>query len=194
MRAAPGSRVRSWRAAGGENPTGVRGDADFGLARFEEAVQLDATTLAGSCRSRAPASPVVSRCPAPSSARRRTSIASAVAETFALDGRDPFDSTLEAATADASVSFRNATFGGDVELGGGGSAGVGRHWCPSGRPARLAQRSGRRRRGTRSHHCGRPGCHRAGGRRAHVANRHVRAAGPVRERGSSISPTCAPNR
>ena len=105
----------------------------------------------------------------------------AVAETFALDGRDPFDSTLEAATADASVSFRNATFGGDVELGGGGSAGVGRHWCPV--DGRLALRS--------AVVVGDAALDRitvddldATGLEVavHVANRHVRAAGPVRAR------------
>ena len=41
---------------GGE-PSGIRGDANFSLARFDEALQLDSTTFGARSRSRALASP-----------------------------------------------------------------------------------------------------------------------------------------
>ena len=40
------------------------------------------------------------------------------AETFAMDGVDPFNPSLEAGRADAEVLFRNATFARDLELSG----------------------------------------------------------------------------
>ena len=97
-------------------PSGVRGDADFSLARFEEALQLDSTTFAGAAsfegaRFEGSVSMAGTDFAGPVNLDRIVA-----AESFAMGGPDPFDPAGPNGAAEEVVTLRNATFEGDVDL------------------------------------------------------------------------------
>ena len=106
------------RGRRGEDPTGIRGEADFSLARFEEALQLDATTFFGDVSFEGAHFAGAVSMSGTDMHGKVTFDRIVAAETFAMDGVDPFNPSLEAGRADAEVLFRNATFARDLELSG----------------------------------------------------------------------------
>ena len=97
-------------------PSGVRGKADFSLARFDEALQLDSTTFADEVSfegARFERSVSMSGTDIRGPANFDRIVA---AESFAMGGPDPFDPTGPNGVAEAVVTMRNATFEGDVDL------------------------------------------------------------------------------
>ena len=101
---------------GGE-PSGIRGDANFSLARFDEALQLDSTTFGGevtfeSARFAGAVTMSGTDLMAPANFDRIVAD-----ESFSMGGPDPFDPTGPNGVAQDVVTMRNATFEGDLDLG-----------------------------------------------------------------------------
>ncbi len=101
---------------GGE-PSGIQGDANFSLARFDEALQLDSTTFGGevtfeSARFAGAVTMSGTDLMAPANFDRIVA-----AESFSMGGPDPFDPTGPNGVAQDVVTMRNATFEGDLDLG-----------------------------------------------------------------------------
>ena len=119
MPAAPDSPAPCWPAAereGGE-PSGIQGDANFSLARFDEALQLDSTTFGGSVTfesARFAGAVTMSGTDLMGPANFDRIVAD---ESFAMGGPDPFDPTGPNGVAEDLVTMRNATFEGDLDLG-----------------------------------------------------------------------------
>ena len=101
----------------GDTPSGVRGDADFSLARFDQAVQLDATTFDGAVSfegARFDGSVSMSGTELGGPANFDRIVAT---ETFALDGPNPIDTSAPNGAAKDVVTLRGAAFDGDLDLG-----------------------------------------------------------------------------
>ena len=151
----------------GDPPSGVRGDADFSLARFDQAVQLDATTFDGAVSfegARFDGSVSMSGTQLGGPANFDRIVA---AETFALDGPNPMDASAPNGVANGVVTLRGAAFDGDLDLGARQfRRRPGRNGCSCGRAADAAQRRRQRRRRLRAGDGDRPRRHRAGGHRS----------------------------
>jgi hypothetical protein len=97
--------------------SGIRGDANFSLARFDEALQLDSTTFGGAVTfesARFAGAVTMSGTDLMAPANFDRIVAD---ESFSMGGPDPFDPTGPNGVAQDVVTMRNATFEGDLDLG-----------------------------------------------------------------------------
>ena len=99
-----------------DEPSGVRGDADFSLATFEEALQLDSTTFGGEVSFDSARFEGAVSMSGTNLGGRANFDRIVAAESFALGGPDPYDPAGPNGVAEGEVSLRNATFGGDLDL------------------------------------------------------------------------------
>jgi hypothetical protein len=101
----------------GDEPSGIEGDANFSLARFDEALQLDSTTFGGAVTfesARFAGAVTMSGTDLLGPANFDRIVA---AESFSIGGPDPFDPTGPNGVAQDVVTMQNATFEGDLDLG-----------------------------------------------------------------------------
>ena len=111
-----GAVLARGRREGGE-PSGIRGDANFSLARFDEALQMDSTTFGGDVTfesARFAGAVTMSGTDLTGPANFDRIVAD---ESFSIGGPDPFDPTGPNGVAEDVVTMRNATFEGDLDLG-----------------------------------------------------------------------------